>query len=58
MSKEKLQSSLKALEQIIEEMNVDKAKAKIPLKAYFNKRDNKKTGNWSMNTGRNFKFFY
>ncbi|XP_058782617.1 uncharacterized protein LOC131657154 [Vicia villosa] len=52
ISKEKIQSSLEAHEQIMEERNVDKAKDEIALYARFVGRDNKVKGKWSMNRGR------
>lgn len=45
MRKEELQISLEEHEKIMDERNVDKAKAKIALQAHFNERDKKAKGN-------------
>lgn len=52
ISKEELQNSLEANEKRMEEMNVDKAKMKISLKAHFNERDYKEKGKFPMNKDR------
>lgn len=52
ISKEKLQSSLEAHEQRMEEWNVDKAKDEIALQVCFIGKDKKVKEKWSMNRGR------
>ncbi|XP_050914572.1 uncharacterized protein LOC127129430 [Lathyrus oleraceus] len=57
MTKDELQSSLEAHEQMMDERGNDKAKAEVALQARLNEKNKRSKGKWSSRSKKNFQNF-